>query len=91
LGVEFGLDLGQLDLGLGLEFLVDRIGLGLLLLDLSTMRDGKLIRLRLGLQRKDPRIWRRRWRRRRRLQQLAGLRLDGGRIVEEPARVLVPH
>ena len=66
LGVEFGLDLGQLDLGLGLEFLVDRIGLGLLLLDLSTMRDGKLIRLRLGLQRKDPRIWRRRWRRRRR-------------------------
>ena len=29
LGVEFGLDLGQLDLGFGLELLMDRIGLRL--------------------------------------------------------------
>ena len=49
LGIELGLDLRQFDLGFGLELLMDRIGLCLLLLDLGTMGDGKLVGLRLGL------------------------------------------
>ncbi|WP_342712192.1 hypothetical protein AAFG13_12620 [Bradyrhizobium sp. B124] len=39
LGIELGLDLRQFDLRCGLELLMDRIGLCLLLLDLRTMGD----------------------------------------------------
>ena len=45
LGVELGLDLGQLDLGLGLDLLMDGVVLRLLLLDLRLVRGGGLIGL----------------------------------------------
>lgn len=91
LGVELGLDLGKRDFALALDLLMDDVVLRLLLLDLHLVRGGGLVSLRPRLHRQQLWIGRRRRWRQWRMQQLAGLRIDRGRVIEEPVRVLVPH
>jgi hypothetical protein len=83
LGVEFGFDFRERDLALRLHLQVNGVVLRLLLLGLRLMCGDRRIGLRLRLR--DQHFWvrRRHWRRWRRMQQLSGLRIDLGRVVEE--------
>jgi len=90
LGIESRLDPGELDLALCLDLKMDRVVLRLLLLELRLMRGDRGIDLRPRLHRQQFRIGRRQWRRRRWVQELAGLRVDRGGIVEERVGVLGP-
>src|SRR5262249_5126672 len=76
---------------LRLDLKMDRVVLRLLLLELRLMRCDRGIGLRPRLHGQKFWVGRRRWRRGGRVQELPGLRIDRGRILEERVSVLVAH